>query len=124
MNSPIKNQVNTIFIHVSDLTRSVEWYSKLLGQEYDLSAISRPVYNLKINHHTGVTLDAGPEGSTKQLAPSQQPLFNFATENIHEAYEYVRQLGYETAGEIVTFDDFAFFNVVDPDGNRIMICTG
>ncbi|WP_246521590.1 hypothetical protein [Ornithinibacillus massiliensis] len=43
--SPIQNKVNTIFIHERDLKRSVKWYNKLIGQPYDLSTVSRPVYN-------------------------------------------------------------------------------
>ena len=49
MESPIRNKINTIFVHVSDLERSVKWYSQLLGQNYDLTAVERPVYNIKIN---------------------------------------------------------------------------
>lgn len=59
MSSPIMNKMNTIFVHVSDLERSVKWYAELLGQEYDLTAVERPVYNIKIADHTGLTLDAG-----------------------------------------------------------------
>ncbi len=37
MSNPIKNRTNTIFIHVSDLQRSVQWYSDLLSEEVDVS---------------------------------------------------------------------------------------
>ncbi|WP_164667308.1 VOC family protein [Virgibacillus doumboii] len=124
MNSPIKNKINTIFVHVSDLEQSVKWYSQLLGQEYDLSKVARPVYNMQINHHTGLTLDAGPEGNVKQQNNSSYPLFNFHTDDINESYQYVSELGYAIEADIVEFDDFAFFTVHDPDGNIIMICTG
>ncbi|MBS4174666.1 VOC family protein [Bacillus sp. FJAT-49736] len=124
MQSPIMNQINTIFVHVSDLRRSVEWYSKLLGQDYDLSKVSPPVYNININHYTGLTLDAGPNDMVKQINPSSYPLFNFHTDNINEAYEYINLLGYEIESKMVRFDDFAFFTVRDPDLNIIMICNG
>ncbi|MBB2480777.1 VOC family protein [Bacillus sp. APMAM] len=124
MQSPIVNQINTIFVHVSDLGRSVEWYSKLLDQEYNLAEVHPPVYNMKINHHTGLTLDAGLSETTKQINPSGNPLFNFHTNDIDEAYEYIKQLGYKMESDIVRFEDFAFFNVSDPDKNIVMICTG
>ncbi|WP_040979456.1 VOC family protein [Oceanobacillus jeddahense] len=120
----ILNQTNTIFIHVSDLERSVIWYSNLLNQQADLSKVSRPVYNLEMNQHTGITLDAGPPGTTKEISPQPHPLFNFHTDDIHQAYKYIEKLGYTIAAEITEFDDFAFFNVNDPDGNVIMICNG
>ena len=124
MNSPITNKINTIFVHVSDLEKSVKWYSQLLGQDYDLANIERPVYNIKIADHTGLTLDAGPDKITKKHSPAENPLFNFHTENIDDAYDYVKKLGYKIKSEIVRFDDFSFFNILDPDKNIIMICTG
>jgi catechol 2,3-dioxygenase-like lactoylglutathione lyase family enzyme len=124
MKSPIQNKVNTIFIHVSNLEQSVKWYCDLLGQEYDLSTVSRPVYNLQVNQEVGITLDAGPSGITKNLGGLDYPLFNFHTEDIDQAYEYINQLNYTIASEIVRFDDLSFFTVRDPDFNVIMICTG
>jgi len=123
MNSPIKNQINTIFVHVSDLERSVIWYSQLLGQAYDTAEISRPVYNIEINGRTGLTLDAGPK-EIKKLKSHEYPLFNFQTDQINEAYHYVNSLGYKIESEIVNFDDFSYFTISDPDGNMIMVCTG
>ncbi|UTE78361.1 VOC family protein [Rossellomorea sp. KS-H15a] len=124
MKSPILNQINTVFVHVSNLKDSVRWYSELLGQEYDVDQVEDPVYNLTINHFTGLTLDAGPDGVMKEAGRSKHPLFNFHTENIEEAYSYVEQLNYEIVSDITRFDDFSFFVIQDPDGNRIMICTG
>lgn len=124
MNSPIKNQINTIFVHVSDLKRSVIWYSQLLGQEYDTAEIRRPVYNIKISDHTGLTLDAGPEEIIKRTKNCEYPLFNFHTDQIYVAYHYINSLGYKIESEIVNFDDFSYFTISDPDRNIIMICTG
>jgi catechol 2,3-dioxygenase-like lactoylglutathione lyase family enzyme len=124
MKSPIQNKVNTIFIHVSDLEQSVKWYSNLLGQDYDLDTVARPVYNLQVNQTVGITLDAGPQGEKKNLGGLDYPLFNFHTDDIDESYEYIKELEYEIASEIVRYDDFTFFTVRDPDRNVIMICTG
>lgn len=124
MKSPIASQINTIFVHVSDLRRSVKWYSDLLGKSFNEMEVTNPVYNIEVDHHTGLTLDAGPEEQTKKHDPSSQPLFNFHTDDINLAYEYVRDLGYVIDSEIVGFDDFSFFTVHDPDQNVIMICTG
>ena len=124
MKSPITNKINTIFVHVSDLETSVKWYTQLLGQDYDPARIERPVYNIKIADHTGLTLDAGAEGVTKEPSINDTPLFNFHTENIDDSYAYVKALGYKIKSEIVRFNDFSFFTILDPDRNVIMICTG
>lgn len=124
MSSPITNKINTIFVHVSDLEQSVKWYSQLLGQDYDSDRIERPVYNIKVADHTGLTLDAGPDRITKGPSTNEHPLFNFHTENIDDSYTYVKDLGYKVKSEIIRFDDFSFFTILDPDKNVIMICTG
>ncbi|MFD1387298.1 VOC family protein [Oceanobacillus oncorhynchi subsp. oncorhynchi] len=124
MPHPILNKTNTIFIHVSNLEKSVIWYSKLLNQPIDVSYVSPPVYNLEMNQNTGITLDAGPSGTTKEITPHPGPLFNFHTDDIHQAYEYIEKLKYEIVSEIIKFNDFAYFNISDPDGNVIMICNG
>lgn len=124
MISPVKSQINTIFVHVSDLGRSVEWYAKLLGQEYNQQEVSDPVHNMEVSHHTGLTLDAGPCGEQKEIIPSPYPLFNFHTDDIQASFEFVKELRIELDSGIVEFDDFSFFTVKDPDNHIIMICTG
>ncbi len=123
MKSPISNQINTVFVHVRHLKESVKWYSELLHQSADLAEVSDPVYNMTMNHMTGLTLDAGPPGVMKEVTPANHPLFNLHTDNIDESYEYVKELGMHIESDLTRFDDFSFFNISDPDGNIIMICT-
>lgn len=124
MSSPVFNKMNTVFIHVSNLKSSVKWYSELLSQEYKMSEVKDPVHNLKIDGETGLTLDAGPEGTEKQIAASSHPIFNFHTEDIKEAYEFVKGMDYTIESPITSFDDFSFFTIKDLDGHVVMICTG
>ena len=108
MPSPVFNKMNTVFIHVSNLKSSVKWYSELLNQEYKMSEVKSPVYNLNIDGETGLTLDAGPEGTEKQIVASLHPIFNFHTEDIKEAYEFVKGMDYTIDSPITSFDDFSF----------------
>ncbi len=85
---------------------------------------TRPVYNIQMNQYTGLTLDAGPADQEKKIIPIAYPLFNFHTEDIHQAFNYIKELGYQIESDIVEFDDFAYFNISDPDHNIIMICNG
>lgn len=124
MTSPIKNQINTVFVHVSDLGKSVKWYAQLLDQTYNSHEVIDPVFNIKINQYTGLTIDAGPKEGKKLISSSPYPLFNFHTDDIYASYEFVQGLDYKIDSEIVTFDDFSFFTVKDPDNHIIMICTG
>jgi predicted enzyme related to lactoylglutathione lyase len=124
MQSPVLNKINTIFVHVSNLERSVKWYCQLLDQPFDSNLIERPVYNIQINDYTGLTLDAGQKGTLKEIKATKYPLFNFHTHNIDESFFYVKDLGFTIETDIVRFDDFAYFTISDPDDNHIMICTG
>ncbi len=123
MGTPIVNKMNTVFVHVEDLKKSAEWYCKLLGQKVT-EPVENPVYNMKMNGATGLTLDAGPCGKRKRPQAGPYPLFNLYTEDIHEAYSWMESEGFSVGQEITHFDDFSFFNVKDPDGHIIMICTG
>ncbi|TDL30907.1 VOC family protein [Jeotgalibacillus sp. S-D1] len=124
MPSPIQNKMNTVFIHVTDLKTSVSWYNQLLGRDYSKDEIHLPVYNIQIEGSTGLTLDAGPDGN-KRIIPDSYPIFNFHTDCIESAYQFVKNdLNYALQTEPVHFEDFSFFNVIDPDGHVIMICTG
>ncbi|MEF3313827.1 hypothetical protein PV433_33630 [Paenibacillus sp. GYB004] len=44
--NPLLNQVNSVFIHVTDMPKAVEWYSKLLGRNetYQGSSDDRTVF--------------------------------------------------------------------------------
>lgn len=89
-----------------------------------MAEVSNPVYNVTMNHTTGLMLDAGPPGMMKEVTPASHPLFNLHTDDIDESYAYVKELDVQIESNITRFDDFAFFHISDPDGNIIMICTG
>lgn len=55
--APIQSYVNNVFVHVSDLKKSVEWYAKLLGITIDLSEVHSPVHNIPVTGQTGLSLD-------------------------------------------------------------------
>ncbi|MYL35395.1 VOC family protein [Pontibacillus yanchengensis] len=124
MKSPIENKIHTVFVHVSDLKRSVQWYSTLLGQNVNLDEVKPPVYNVPINTYTGLVLDGGPNGGKEYVGLLPHPLCNLHAPDIDEAYQFVSEKGFEINSEISRFDDIEFFTVKDPDGNVIMLCTG
>ncbi|MGD6843417.1 VOC family protein [Bacillus infantis] len=123
MGTSIVNRMNTVFVHVADLKKSAGWYCKLLGQKVT-EPVENPVYNVKMDGETGLTLDAGSCADGKRPQAGPNPLFNLHTGDIHKAYSWMEKEGFDVQAGITHFDDFSFFNVKDPDGNIIMICTG
>lgn len=124
MKSVIEKRLNTVFVHVSDLSASVDWYGKLLNFSPDITTVTNPVYTFTLDQHTSLTLDAGPSGEQKQIIPSPHPLFNFHTKEIEQAYALVKELGFSIQSNIETYPDLSFFTLLDPDGHIIMICDG
>lgn len=122
ISSPITCKVNNVFIHVSNLRKSAEWYSNLLGIPFDKNAVESPVYNIPISGETGLTLDDHTFQPSFKLAPSNHVLFNFYVKDIDEAYIYIKNKGITVVKEIERIGDFAYFNFQDLDGNVLMIC--
>lgn len=123
MKKPIANRVDTIFIHVTDLQKSVEWYSQLLGVEVK-GEVHGPIYTFNMGEgRPGLTLDNHCFDEGYELKPLNQPLFNLSASDIHEAYQHVKDIGTKYLSDIQHFPDLSEFTFKDPDGNIIMICT-
>lgn len=122
ISSPIACKVNNVFIHVSDLKRSVEWYSDLLGLPFDTDLVESPVYNIPVTSETGLTLDDHTFDPGFKLKPSEHVLFNFFAKDIDEAYQFITEKGITIVKEIERIGHFAYFNFQDLDGNVLMIC--
>jgi Predicted enzyme related to lactoylglutathione lyase len=124
MVKPIENRVDTIFVHVTDLHKSMEWYSRLLGLEIPEGEHNGPIYTFDMGPgRPGLTLDNHCFEPAYAFTPSNQPLFNLGATDIEAAYRHVRQLGTEYLSKIVTHPDLAEFTFKDPDGNLLMVCT-
>ncbi|MEA3320783.1 MAG: VOC family protein [Bacillota bacterium] len=119
---PIKNQMNGVFIHVSNLKKSAKWYSNLLGLDLNPDLVQSPVYNIPLVGSSSLTLDDHTFDPGFKHVPSSAPLFNFYAPDIDEAYQYIQSKGIEVTREIERVEDTAWFNIKDPDGNVVMVC--
>ncbi|MFB9326357.1 VOC family protein [Paenibacillus aurantiacus] len=124
MIKPIENRIDTVFVHVTNLERSIKWYSALLGLEVREEKSSGPIYTLDMGSgRPGLTLDNHCFDEKYEFTPSNQPLFNLSVTDINAAFKHVTELGAELVTEILTYPDLAEFSFKDPDGNIIMVCT-
>jgi len=120
--SPISCKVNNVFIHVSNLEKSVKWYSHLLGVPFNKDNVVSPVYNIPVTTETGLTLDDHTFEEGFKLKPSDHVLFNFFVTDIDEAYNFIKSNEITIVKEIERIGDFAYFNFKDLDGNVLMVC--
>lgn len=119
---PIKNQMNSVFVHVTNLKVSAKWYSDLLGLPVDIDKVVSPVFNVPLDGSTSLTLDDHIYDPNFTHMDSPNPIFNLYAPDIEEAYQYIVDKRIEIVREIERVDDTAWFNITDPDGNVVMVC--
>ncbi|MBS4219957.1 hypothetical protein KHA96_16720 [Bacillus sp. FJAT-49711] len=108
--------VGSIFIHVKDMNRAVNWYAKLLGLSVPPGPYDR-VFSIKLNNLI-LLLDAN---RSDHFQPSKLPLFSFPAENIDKTYEFLTNNNIDIQGDIERFPDISFLTIKDSEGNLIMI---
>ncbi|GAK11132.1 VOC family protein [Geomicrobium sp. JCM 19039] len=122
MTLPIRNEINSIFVHVKDLNASAVWYSDLVGVKLNVSHVESPVHNVPVRGTTSLTLDDHRFDPNFHYEATTQPLFNLYAPNIQDAYNDIQNKGIRVVREIEHVGETAWFNIEDPDGNVIMIC--
>ncbi|WP_191562071.1 VOC family protein [Metabacillus idriensis] len=115
MNSPILNQIGTVFIPVSNIEKARDWYCDILGLQPNGEIQFGHIYVLPMNG-TGIVLDSKIFSKDNIL---KTPSFHFNTEDIEVAYKFMKQKKVQLITEI---EHNHYFNFKDPDGNHLMIC--
>lgn len=112
--SRLEKRVGSIFIHVSDMKRAVEWYSRVFDLPYNEDYMEGRLSSVYTLHFEGteILLD-----SNNGAAPAPQPLMFFKTDDIRSTLQFLKE------SEIVIHNEILENNIVifeDPDGNRLM----
>jgi catechol 2,3-dioxygenase-like lactoylglutathione lyase family enzyme len=116
---PIANRVGGVFMHVSNMERSVNWYHRLFGMP-ERSSVTDKVHALAMQGGHDFVLDQ--HGYDRKLAPKDRPMLMFDSPDVHAAYRYMRQIGITPESRIEEYPGMAFFTFRDPDGNLLMVC--
>jgi catechol 2,3-dioxygenase-like lactoylglutathione lyase family enzyme len=113
--NPILNQVGTIFIPVRNIEESRNWYCDLLGLPQDGEILFGHIYVIPMQG-PNIVLDSKIYSDENIFTT---PAFHFNTNDIYEAYEFMKKKKID----IVTgIEHNHWFNIKDPDGNHLMIC--
>lgn len=117
--SPIDNVVESAFIHVSDLRRSAEWYSMVMGLPLLEERLNGGnVYWLMLQGGTGILLD----DNRSNTMDTPRVRFMYKTSDIEESYRFLDHRGIRPLYPIERpHPGLAFFRFTDPDGNSIMV---
>jgi predicted enzyme related to lactoylglutathione lyase len=120
--APIQSHINNVFVHVSNLKESVEWYMRLLGITIEMDKVQSPVHNIPVTGQTGLSLDDHTFDPSFHRSPGSGPMFNLYARDINAAYADIKEKSIKIIREIEWHGEVAWFNVEDPDGNVVMIC--
>ncbi|XEC95785.1 VOC family protein [Paenibacillus tarimensis] len=117
--SPINNIVESAFIHVSDLRRSAEWYSMVMGLPVLEERLNGGnVYWFMLEGGTGIILD-----DNKSNGPDTPRVrYMYKTSDIEKSHQFLESQGVSPLYAIDRpHSGLAFFMFEDPDGNSLMV---
>lgn len=112
--SRLEKRIGSIFIHVSDMPRAVEWYSRVFDLPYNDDYIEGRLSTVYTLHFMGteILLD-----SNHGAAPGPQPMMFFKTDDIRKTLQFLKENGIKIHKEVLE-NNIVIFE--DPDGNRLM----
>ncbi|MFC4548739.1 MULTISPECIES: VOC family protein [Halorussus] len=117
MESPLRNRIGNVFVPVSDMERSVEWYSELFGLPAEDTAHEGTIYDVEMAGETGLVLDAN-----RPVENSSQPLYFFWTDDAEATRDFLVDLDVPVVMGPEDVGSVTFVTFEDPDGNQLMAC--
>lgn len=115
--SIILSKVGALFIPVSDIRDAREWYCSILGLEPTFDIIAGHLCCIPLdNNGLNLVLDSNIYDGDSYF---RNPTFHFNTNDIHKAYQFMKDRNVELVTDI---ENGHWFNFKDPDGNMLMIC--
>ncbi|RUT28031.1 VOC family protein [Paenibacillus zeisoli] len=113
--NPIQNRIGTVFIPVSNIERARDWYCDILNLPRNGEILYGHLYVIPMEG-TSIVLDSKIYAEDHVF---KAPAFHFNTEDIEEAFNYMRSKNVNLTTPI---EHNHWFNFKDPDGNQLMVC--
>ncbi|WP_223192830.1 VOC family protein [Paenibacillus sedimenti] len=119
-NSYVQDHVDSVFLWVRNLDKSVKLYAALLGLEIREQDRNDHLHLFKLSNGTSLILDSN--GMSEIPVPEVGPvLFKLNTVDIEGAHRHAEELGFQVVYGIARYPQVSFFNIRDEDGNIITI---
>lgn len=111
--------IDTIIIRVSNLSKSIKWYSKNLGLEVLYEDDVTKIVVLDSGSPTSITLWETTEKSEINRNTAAYPIFKSSNASRDYSILEMRKVKLD---ELHDSEDITFFNFYDPDGNILEAC--
>ena len=112
---PFEPRIPAVFLPVADLSRSIAWYSRLLGlpmpQDHPES-----FYLFRLSGGANLFLER-----SERVTPSGHVLFSIPAPEIEAARQFMQEYGIEIAA-MKRHPDGSTIHFKDPDGHLLMAC--
>lgn len=121
--SAIVKRIDSVFVPVTDLKRSEEWYLRMFP--------FRVTFRSGDGTYVGFRFADSEPGNLKtaltlykkdRVIPQEHIAFNFFSEDIDDAHRFLKEQGVEVQ-DIQGGEGMRFFEFTDPDGNRLEAVT-
>lgn len=125
MNAKVK-QIECVYIPITNPNESAEWYQKNLGLELR-NPVTEDQVQLKVGEHQAIFLIKTKEQTTlnfTEVGGHVMSALTLEVTNIEEMYNAMKSNGVRIEGINETEGCGDFFEVFDPDGNKISIWGG
>lgn len=112
LETPFTGEVPAVFVHVGDLEKSVEWYSRLLGMEKP-DSIRKDIHIFRLEGGANIVLRY-----SKSPQPTTQVLFSIPAPDLVKTRNFFdsNDIKYENKSEETN-------HFTDLDGNILMGCS-
>lgn len=112
--TPIKPIVPAVFVYVTDIKKSVEWYCQLFGLTIpEKTREDIHIFNFCDNQCSNIFLEKRTE-----VNPSFEPIFSLTAPAHESAFQFLTELGIE-----IVYKDEEVIHFKDLDGNVLMACS-
>jgi len=117
---PIRNCVGSVFLHVTDMERAIDWYSRLFGVPSGDTSHEGLIYEVPTDGDTGLILDGHAHAGGEWTPPPTRPACMLAADDIHAAHQFALKHATDVS-EIEDIGSVSVFQLADPDGNRLVV---
>ncbi|WP_055666251.1 VOC family protein [Desnuesiella massiliensis] len=111
-------RIDTVFLDVKNIKKSLDWYTETLGLESGWKDIESGYASLKLGE-TALTLRECRETVFKA---SDAPHFNFYVSEVQQIYDQLKEKGV-SVGTLEIDHGVTWFNFKDIDGNMLEVCS-